>query len=130
MKRFYVAGPMSEFQDTDWNFRAFARATLYLRSLGHTVINPAEVDAAVWGFNGLTDRSLPALMTRIRVLAIDLGILLPTCDAIYLLKGWSRSSGACAEVAAAMTYGLEIVYEAGAERGTVGFIAEGEQNAA
>lgn len=130
MKRIYVAGPMSEFKDDDWNFRAFERATKFLRALGKTVVNPAEVDAAVWGFNGRTDRVLPDCMTRIRVLAIDLGVLLPTCDAIYLLKGWSRSSGACAEVAAAMTYGLKIMYEAGAERGTVGFIAEGEQNVA
>lgn len=123
MKKIYIAGSMSEHKDVDWNVGAFDRATLFLRAKGYTVISPAEVDLAIWGFDGRQDRELPDGMTRRKVLAIDLGVLLPMCDAIYMLTGWSHSRGAWAEFTTAETIGLEIMFEAGAERGTVGYIA-------
>ena len=126
MKRIYVAGSMTAHKDTDWGWGHFEREATKLRAQGHIVVSPAEVDLAVWGFNGQIHKEMLPGMTYKKCLCMDVGFLLPSCDAIYLLKGWSQSRGALAELAVAIAYGLEIMYEPGAERGTVGFIAEGE----
>jgi hypothetical protein len=37
--------------------------------------------------------------------------ILKRCDAIYMLKGWESSIGACEELRIAIEYGLEVIYE-------------------
>ena len=121
--RVYVAGPMSGYEN--YNFDAFYGAKILLEALGFVVVNPADVDKAIWGFDAKRGDRIPLIMTRKRVLAIDIGVLLPTCDAIYLLPGWSESCGAVAEFAAAQTYNdMSIVFSANAERGFVGAVLE------
>jgi hypothetical protein len=109
-KRIYVAGPMTGIER--WNFPAFQRAGLFLRALGHIAVVPSEIDKAIWGFDGEPD--LPASMERRRILSLDVGVVLPTCDVIYMLRGWHYSSGAIAEKATAETYGIDTWYEVGA----------------
>ena len=78
MTRIYVAGPMSGLPEL--NFPAFHAEAARLRMLGHTVINPAEINSdisAQWADCMLAD--------------ID---QLVTCDGISLLPGWDRSRGA------------------------------------
>jgi hypothetical protein len=113
---------MQAKRDDDWNFGAFQRAALLLRALGHDVVNPAEVDMAVWSFDGREQRDLKPRMDRRHVLGLDVGMLLPTCDAIYMLRGWSESTGAMAELAMAQALGMQVMFEPGAERGRVGAV--------
>jgi len=115
---------MTRHADTDWGYAEFAVAAARLREQGHEVVNPHELDKALWSFDALTMRTVPPLMTRKRVLAFDLGIVLPTCDAIYLLPEWTWSSGAIAECAAAITYELVILLAPGAEAVPAGLVAQ------
>ena len=113
--RIYIAGPMTIYKATDWGSASFAAAAASLRSQGHVAVSPVELDVALWGFDSRKQRKLPEIMTRRRVLAFDIGVVVPSCDAIYMLQNWSKSSGARAELAAALTYGLKVLWEPGAE---------------
>lgn len=114
-RRVYIAGPMTLYRDTDWGAAAFGAAASRIRHRGDVAVSPVDLDVALWGFDSRKQRKLPAIMTRRRVLAFDIGVVIPTCDVIYMLRGWSRSSGARAELAAALTYGLKVEWEPGAE---------------
>lgn len=115
--RVYIAGPMEGHDH--YNFPAFDAAKEHVNSLGHIGVCPSSIDRAVWGFDGtFVHTNLPG-MTRKTVLGIDFQII-PTCDAIYLLKGWERSGGAIAEYAYAKTLGLKIFFEEGALIADVG----------
>lgn len=97
--RIYVAGPMTGL--ADWNFPAFNAAAERLRAEGWHVENPAEhglVDGAEWA----------------DYLLYDLGRL-ATCEAVWLLAGWSRSKGATLEVDVAQRTGLRLLLGDGAE---------------
>ena len=121
-KRVYIFGPMSNVGPKGkWNFPAFERAALYLASIGAIPVCPSRVDEAVWGFDG-TGELRPGMSYK-SVLAIDLAIV-PTCDMGYGLRGWSESNGAMPEVSYMQCLGMPIEFEAGAERGKVGFVAE------
>ena len=72
----------------------FAAAEEILLAAGHTVVNPAKNQ-------GDTYKEV-----------IDVGLFeLMQCDAIYLLRGYERSTGATLEHDYAMTVGLEIIKE-------------------
>lgn len=72
----------------------FAAAEEILLAAGHTVINPAKNQ-------GDTYKEV-----------IDVGLFeLMQCDAIYLLRGYERSTGATLEHDYARTVGLEIIKE-------------------
>jgi hypothetical protein len=78
------------------NFPAFHAAAAHLRSLGHEVINPAELNAdptAGW----------------IECMKVDIAQLI-TCDAIALLPGWQRSRGAALENLLAEQLEMKIFY--------------------
>jgi hypothetical protein len=99
-RRVYVAGPMTGI--ADWNFPAFNAAAAALRAEGWHVENPAEhglVEGAEWA----------------DYLLYDMGRL-ATCEAVYLLPGWSKSKGALLEVHVARTTGLDIMFADGAEK--------------
>ncbi len=88
--RIYLAGPMSGY--VECNFPAFHAEAARLRSLGHDVVNPAELNAGPpkpWA----------------ECMRVDLRELL-TCDAIALLPGWRQSTGATLEHHVATALGM------------------------
>jgi hypothetical protein len=91
--KIYLSGPITGMPDG--NRLEFALAERTLRSLGHEVINPHRIaNDGTWSHAMRQD--IKALMD---------------CDAIYLLKGWSSSRGACIEFHLATKLGLKtIVY--------------------
>ncbi len=90
--RIYIAGPMSGLPDL--NFPAFHAAAAHLRSIGHEVVNPAELNTdptAAWH---------ACMRTDIRELV--------TCDAVAFLPGWLGSRGATLEHHIAMALGMHV----------------------
>ena len=105
MSRIYLAGPMSGIQAL--NFPAFHAAAARLRSLGHEVINPAEINTdtnAAWA----------------DCMRADIAQLV-TCSCIALLPGWEKSRGAKLEHHIATELGLQVrlVSDFGAEPASV-----------
>ena len=80
--KLYIAGPMSGLPDL--NFPAFFAAAAQLRALGHSVVNPAEIDQ---GKNP----------TWVSCMRKDIPRLIQ-CDAVVLLPGWATSRGAGLEL--------------------------------
>ena len=92
MKRIYLSGPMTGFPDL--NFPAFNRMAANLRSAGHLVINPAEIDH-------VSDEWADCLRLDI--------IHLMECGSVALLPGWESSKGALLEVHIARALGMPVV---------------------
>lgn len=105
IKSIYVAGPMTGYED--FNFPAFHKTSLHLRSLGYNVFSPAEADLERYG--SLEETKLKCNYRD--CLRVDLNWILDNADAIYLLKGWENSLGTAAELALAKALKLEILYE-------------------
>ncbi|MGO4608389.1 DUF4406 domain-containing protein [Variovorax sp. 2RAF20] len=98
-QRAYIAGPMTGLPE--FNFPAFNVLAAELRAQGWHIENPAEhgiVEGATWADYLHYDISRIA-----------------TCEAIFLLPGWSKSKGAALEVHIAQTLGLAIHLSEGAE---------------
>jgi hypothetical protein len=92
----YIAGPMRGYPR--FNFDAFMAAGADLKAKGWCVHNPAEKDIAN-GFNpDKHDESFFKDFTAL--IRTDIEDVLKS-DAIVLLPGWQKSSGACAELAVA-----------------------------
>ena len=108
---YYISGPMRGVRY--YNFPAFEKAAKALRAEGHTVISPAEDDAAI----GLDPMALPNEWDWSRLPAgfgvgdfADRDIeSIKKCDGIYMLPGWRSSKGALAEYHLADWLGLYIV---------------------
>lgn len=92
----YLSGPMSGIPDL--NHPAFDKARDRLLVEGHRVVSPADLD-----------RNRPPLPYKDK-LRDDLRYLLD-CQAIYLLKGWGDSQGACLEWFVALSLGMHICFE-------------------
>jgi len=88
----YIAGPMTGLPDL--NFPTFHTEAARLRSLGHEVINPAEINP---------DKHL----TWLECMRTDIAVLV-FCDAVQLLPGWQGSKGATLEHHIAERLGLVI----------------------
>lgn len=111
--RIYLAGPMTGIPH--FNYPAFNSAAAFLRREGHVVFNPAEHDTEMFG----KDISNPAGdaekatadhgFDRRAALKADLAWICDNADAIALLPGWGKSTGACAEKALATALGLEVL---------------------
>lgn len=89
----YVSGPMSG--KLQHNFPAFNQATEHLRNLGHTVINPAEIN---------TEPGTPwsdCMRNDIREMMV--------CDTVAVLPGWQESKGASLEVYIGKALGMNIL---------------------
>lgn len=95
MSRIYIAGPMTGYEGL--NFPAFHRVANHLRSKGHEVVNPAEINPDVG-----------ADWTECMIEDIK---QLSTCNAICLLEGWDGSYGAQIELLVAKKLKLEILFE-------------------
>ena len=93
--RCYVAGPMTGYPGL--NFDAFHSVAATLRMGGHEVVNPAEINP-----------DLNADWTECMIEDIK---QLSTCDAVFLLDGWSKSYGAQIEHLVAKKLGLKIIEE-------------------
>lgn len=90
--RIYISGPMTGLPND--NRPAFREMAATLRSLGHEVVSPDELDTTHGPRNSHAEymrRDIP---------------LLATCDAIVTLPGWGLSVGARAEVYNAELMGI------------------------
>lgn len=97
----YVAGPYSAktiFGKLRNIYRAW-RAARRLWAEGYTVVCPHMNSALMDG-----------AISNDEFILRDLSIL-GKCDAVYMLKGWSRSKGARLERDYALQLGLEVLYE-------------------
>lgn len=92
--RVYVSGPMSGLPES--NFPAFHAAAATLRAAGHEVVNPAEFP--IKSGTGWND-----------CLRMDIAYLV-TCDAIFMLDGWTASRGAQLEHHVALALGMTVIY--------------------
>lgn len=111
----YLAGPMTGIPE--FNYPAFNAAAANLRACGYYVFNPAERDTEVHGTDiskGNASGSVEQAAAdhgfcRRRALKDDTSWICEHADAIALLPGWERSSGARAEKALAEALGLDIM---------------------
>lgn len=122
MKKVYISGPMTGYEK--FNFPAFDRAKHELTQQGFQCFSPADHDRELLGkpkdwVPEDTDSegpwlrwALPNAPTLRRMLKEDLVWIADEGDAIYMLKGWEKSSGAKIEHALAVVLGQETIYEA------------------
>ena len=120
-KLVYIAGPMTGIKDD--NRAAFNRAAEKLIRMGYTPVNPVDIDVKVTqavGTHNNRSRTLRyenPLAKNIEELielpvpvaikkAVDFAIL-PICTHFVMLPGWENSSGARAELSAAIEMELE-----------------------
>lgn len=116
MKKIYIAGPMSGLPE--FNFPAFFRAQYTLERQGWQVFNPANKDgeSELKGFATGDAKAAAAGGFNFREAYLwDLSRVVEA-DAIYMLKGWESSPGACGEHAAAVAMrrhypDYKIIYE-------------------
>ncbi len=110
--KIYLAGPMRGIPH--FNHPAFHYWTSHLRSLGHEVFSPAEHDHQAFGDiatdNPTGDETKAKGFSRRAALAADMAWICANAEAIALMPGWERSSGACAEHALGRALDLEIIY--------------------
>ena len=101
MKVIYVAGKYRS--KTEWgleeNIRRAEAAAVKLWQQGYAVLCPHKNTAHFGG--ACPDETW---------LEGDIEIL-KRCDAIYMLKGWEDSLGACEELRIALEHNLEVIYE-------------------
>ena len=117
MKTIYIAGPMRG--KPNWNYDAFNKAEKILSENGWNVINPAtldtnyqetaELDATPDSFD--PDENPKHKDANRRIMKRDVDAICDECDAIFMLKGWQNSQGACAEFYLSCSIGLDIYYE-------------------
>ena len=98
--RVYIAGPMSGLPD--YNFPAFHEAAKRWRAWGWEVVNPAELDEQIDGFNATKDVAMP----HEHYMKRDIPHV-AQCDAIALLPGWEKSRGVKDETSVAKMCGLD-----------------------
>jgi len=105
MKSCYIAGPMTGI--AEFNFPMFDLVAQCLREEGWQVISPAEMDR----WDGFDERGMSGAepltdQQRQRFARNDIGALLQV-DAIIMLPGWERSTGATNESKIAAWLGLD-----------------------
>lgn len=98
--KLYLAGPMRGYPA--FNFPAFHTAAAALRAAGYTVWSPAERDEQE-GFNPNTDVAQPLKY----YMKYDLPAVLDA-DAVAVLPGWEKSTGACLETHVARAVGMPV----------------------
>lgn len=90
--RVYLAGPMTGIPDH--NYPEFRRLTVHLRTLGHEVRSPVELNEAA-GYTTHPDGTISPEDLAL-CFADDVRAIL-WCKAIALMPGWEASSGAKVE---------------------------------
>ena len=108
--KLYLAGPMRGYPN--FNFPAFDYAAAKLRAQGHEVFSPAERDRETYGaeieinLTGDETKVTNPACTINDCMAADCEWICRNADAIALLPGWEKSSGANAELALVKALGL------------------------
>jgi len=100
----YLAGPMTGLPG--FNFHEFDRHAELLEKKGHTVFNPAQMDRDL-GFDPSSSEVSPQFLRD--AFSRDLSAIC-NADAIALLPGWEKSSGARIEWMLAVHLGLKVIY--------------------
>lgn len=90
----YISGKITG--DPDY-IRKFADAELSLRAKGYNIINPCDVGEY-------------RFLSYEQYMHVDFA-LIDVCDAIYMLKDWTGSSGARREKEYAEKQGKKVMYE-------------------
>lgn len=109
----YLAGPMRGYKN--FNFPAFDYAAEQLRNRGFEVFSPAERDREEYGSDiednptGDESKVTNAACTINDCMSADCEWICRNADAVALLPGWEKSSGANAEVALAKALGLSVI---------------------
>ena len=119
--KIYIAGPMRGYPE--FNFPAFRDTATWLRAKGYEVFNPAEsdnehhgTDIGAGNMTGSEELAASQHGFSLReALGRDSQFITQEADAIYMLVGWEKSSGAQAEWALARAMGLKIFYQGGIE---------------
>ena len=114
--RIYIAGPMTGYPE--FNFPAFFKAEYTLARQGWEVANPAKKDAEkdLAGFaTGDAKEAVAKGFDFREAFLWDVSKVIEG-DAIYMLRGWHNSTGACAEHAVAIAMkrhypDYQIIYE-------------------
>lgn len=107
MKKVYIAGPMTGYDD--WNFPAFFDAENQLKELGYETLNPAANDGASLETaiqNAISARDAGATWSG--YMRRDLSNLLLS-DYVCVLPNWQRSKGASLEVHVAKALGIPLM---------------------
>lgn len=96
MKKVYISGKITGTKDY---MERFAECEKKLTEQGYSVINPAKVNAMLPQDTEYDDYMKMSFT------------MLEMCDMIYMMNGWSTSSGACMEYDRAKELGKEIMLE-------------------
>ena len=115
--KIYIAGPMRGYPN--WNYQAFSDAESHLKKLGWcNVVNPSTLDDNYEDTKGLGApedfdpyKNESHQDANRRIMKRDVDVICDDCIAIYMLRGWESSKGACAEFYLAASIGLEIHYQ-------------------
>lgn len=94
--KIYISGAIT---DTDDYMERFAAMEEYLVAQGHTVINPAKVNA-----------NLPTDTTWEEYMRMSM-LMLGMCDTICMLNGWEKSRGANREYLYALDNNYSVYFE-------------------
>lgn len=93
--RYYLAGPMTGIPQ--FNFPAFYAAAEDLRSVGHEIVSPAEMDDIESSGEAMSspDGSPASSSTTWgQCLGRDVALIADECGGIVFLPSWERSRGA------------------------------------
>ena len=101
--KIYLAGPMRGYPE--FNFPAFHAYAKTLRDQGYEVFSPAEK-----GMEKEVGAQYETLSFRRAVFLLDTDYICREAEAVALMPGWDKSSGARAEKALAEAIGLKIMY--------------------
>lgn len=120
--KIYISGPMTGIDY--FNFPAFDKAKEYLKSQGHEVISPADINREAgidpdkiyndarknraYGIPKKTWSELPKGQNMKDIVRRDINAMLD-CDCVYILNGWKDSKGARSEVSVATWAGMGII---------------------
>lgn len=114
MKVIYVSGP---YRAKRWLIALFPFWQLYRAvSIARNIARAYRAAKRLWGPQCavICPHANTAFMDAAQPdhvwLDGDLEIL-TRCDAIFMLKRWPESEGACLELQTAIAYGLEVIYE-------------------
>ena len=108
MKRVYLAGPMSGYEDL--NIPLFLHVSKQLRAAGYEVFCPGDLSMATFGsferIRQIPDEEIEEY--RRHQLSIELAWICRFAEGMFMLPGWENSSGAIAERALAKALKLDI----------------------